>query len=799
MSKLSQTAVANGKTYVLGGFLGGAQSFISWTGSVTDTVTGYSGDYTAYYGSIDEEAGLFPGVVWANAMLTALGAPSHAYGLANWTGKSSLAATDVISYQFSSPVPAGQSFLLWDVGAYYQGVGGPYAFQVSAKVDGAAVSTAGWSFQVLSPNNTIPGSRLSINAASGAITVNSYPAQTSVYPDTVIVITPNAPIDSLSVSGQTIAYDLWGLALPNLPGQILFEALGPGAAGSVSTWQMNDTAVVGGGAIGYPGVAWTWEGDGGFYAAGENDILWRNQNGDLWLWRVLGTTITASAPIGNPGGSWNVVGLGDVNGDGTADIVFRNATGMLAVWEMNGASVVGGGTIGDPGPSWTLKGIGDFNGDGQADLLFENTSGVFATWLLNGSYVIGGATLGAVPGQWAFQRLADFNGDGVADLLFENVVTGQYAGWEIADDKISGLPAFGAPGAAFSVKATGSYTTAGTSGVLFENSLTGDYWTWDISDKSITGGGDIGNPGLAYAVSTVPPAARPELAPAVYFTDASGNVQSWNVARSVATPGASFAAPAAGLRFAAAGDFDGNGYADFLFQADGGALTMELTDGTNVTSTAVIGSPGSGWFEYGVGDFNGDGRSDIVFTDDGGNIEIWNMDGTTVLNQVYIARPAGWGLAGIGDFNGDGTSDLLFRQSDNYTPTFALWDMSLNQYVNGGAIGSLPNYYWYLEGVGDFNGDGKSDLLFLDPSSGNYYTWDLNGSAIVGGGLIGNPGSNWLFKGVADVAGNHLSAILFQNTSTGQLATWQMNDTRIVAGGGVLGTPTTGWTFQAFV
>ncbi len=422
MSQLTQVKKNNNQTFQTSGVLGGAYSYITWVGAVTDNIgQSYSGQYTAYYGSIADEADLFAGTVWTNAALLALGAPYLTRSLANWTGSYPYSAVDTISYTFSSPVPAGMSFLLWDPGANYQGNNGPYTFQITASNQGTPVSTAGWSFQIETPNNEAPGSNLTVNAAAGAIIVNSY-AQTA-YPDTVVVITPNTPITSISITAHTLAYDLWGFALPNLPSQIVFEQLGPGQAdGTLVAWNVNDTKILGGGAIGDPGPAWTYEGRADFFGTGESDVLWLNQNGDLWIWRVSGTSATASVRIGKPGGTWKVIGTGDAYGAGTSDIFFLDANGDIAVWEMSGASIVAGGTIGKLGPGWTFKGVGDFNGDGKSDLLFENSSGVYATWLLNGATISGGATLGALGLNWAFKGIGDFDGSGVSDVLFENTV-----------------------------------------------------------------------------------------------------------------------------------------------------------------------------------------------------------------------------------------------------------------------------------------------------------------------------------------------------------------------------------------
>ena len=42
----------------------------------------------------------------------------------------------------------------------------------------------------------------------------------------------------------------------------------------------------------------------------------------------------------------------------------------------------------------------------------------------------------------------------------------------------------------------------------------------------------------------------------------------------------------------------------------------------------------------------------------------------------------------------------------------------------------------------DFNGDGKSDLLWQN-DSGQVAIWEMNGTTVIGAAAIGNPGPSW--------------------------------------------------------
>jgi hypothetical protein len=49
---------------------------------------------------------------------------------------------------------------------------------------------------------------------------------------------------------------------------------------------------------------------------------------------------------------------------------------------------------------------------------------------------------------------------------------------------------------------------------------------------------------------------------------------------------------------------------------------------------------------------------------------------------------------------------------------------------------------WGIVQIGDYNGDGKSDILWKD-GSGNLSIWFLNGSSISSTAGLGNIGTSW--------------------------------------------------------
>ena len=65
--------------------------------------------------------------------------------------------------------------------------------------------------------------------------------------------------------------------------------------------------------------------------------------------------------------------------------------------------------------------------------------------------------------------------------------------------------------------------------------------------------------------------------------------------------------------------------------------------------------------------------------------------------------------------------------------------------ASSAGLGNVPTN-WTIVGTGDFNGDGKSDLLWQD-NLGNTAIWLMNGTAVTSTGGLGNVPTNWSIQG----------------------------------------------------
>jgi hypothetical protein len=64
---------------------------------------------------------------------------------------------------------------------------------------------------------------------------------------------------------------------------------------------------------------------------------------------------------------------------------------------------------------------------------------------------------------------------------------------------------------------------------------------------------------------------------------------------------------------------------------------------------------------------------------------------------------------------------------------------------NSSGVGSLSTV-WSAAVTGDFNGDGKSDILWTD-TSGDLAIWFMNGTTIGSGTGLGTMPTTWIIQG----------------------------------------------------
>ncbi|QGM98016.1 virginiamycin B lyase family protein [Methylocystis parvus] len=217
---------------------------------------------------------------------------------------------------------------------------------------------------------------------------------------------------------------------------------------------------------------------------------------------------------------------------------------------------------------------------------------------------------------------------------------------------------------------------------------------------------------------------------------------------------------------AATGDVDGAGKADILWRDSAGNFSASLMNGAAIASSALLANLPIDWKVAGSGDFNGDGpghKTDILWRNGAtGDVVVSLMNGASITSSTFVANlPRSWDVAGVGDFDADGKADILWR---NLNGDAVVSKMNGASIVSSTFVASLPGN-WGVAGVADFSGDGAADILWRNATTGDYVVSFMNGPAITSSAFLARTPSSWVVAGVADFNNDHKADILWRNVN----------------------------------
>ena len=181
-----------------------------------------------------------------------------------------------------------------------------------------------------------------------------------------------------------------------------------------------------------------------------------------------------------------------------------------------------------------------------------------------------------------------------------------------------------------------------------------------------------------------------------------------------------------------AGDWNGDGYADVVARNSRGRLLLYrgTTYGSFDTGTD-LGVASSHVSLTGVGDVNGDRFPDLMGLDSKGKATLIHGNGKTGVKSTSAVAGSWAGrdsLRGAGDFNGDGRMDVISRRGG---------ELSVHLGTKSGGfaapkvIGAGFDAVSSITAVGDVNGDKHSDLV-VRLSNGKLRLYRSNGTKLVG-------------------------------------------------------------------
>ncbi|MGI0486044.1 DUF4347 domain-containing protein [Pantanalinema rosaneae CENA516] len=232
-------------------------------------------------------------------------------------------------------------------------------------------------------------------------------------------------------------------------------------------------------------------------------------------------------------------------------------------------------------------------------------------------------------------------------------------------------------------------------------------------------------------------------------------------------------------------DFNQDGFSDLLWRNSvTGRNMMWLMQGDRLLAARPLQDVTDvNWQVGGTGDFNGDGKVDMLWRHyQTGATGVWLMNGLSLVQAVGIDGVAPvtdvrWQIVGTGDFNGDGKVDMLWRH--NQTGATGVWLMNGTKFVQAvGFTGVAPitDVNWRIAGVKDFNADGKVDLLWRHQRSGVNGIWLMDGTNfLTAQGILSVADLSWKIGGVGDVNGDGRPDIVWRNDRTGTVGLWHMN------------------------
>src|SRR6202167_3130500 len=220
----------------------------------------------------------------------------------------------------------------------------------------------------------------------------------------------------------------------------------------------------------------------------------------------------------------------------------------------------------------------------------------------------------------------------------------------------------------------------------------------------------------------------------------------------------------------AAGDFNADGHLDLaVTNANGASVSILLGNGDGTFTPGTTQVVGSTPEMLVVGDFNEDGFLDIAVANEGSSsvsMMLGNGDGTFLPQVTTLVGGSGSPIGLIaGDFNKDAHLDVAAVNLSDVSILLGNGTGVLTRNSNPSAGSNL------VSGVtGDFNGDGKLDIVVADKTSGEAFLLPGNGDGTFGASVSFTTVTGTYGAATADFNGDGALDLAFTNNGAGNVS-----------------------------
>ena len=148
-----------------------------------------------------------------------------------------------------------------------------------------------------------------------------------------------------------------------------------------------------------------------------------------------------------------------------------------------------------------------------------------------------------------------------------------------------------------------------------------------------------------------------------------------------------------------------------------------------------------------------------------------SLNQTIPVVAAFRANVVPIGGANRGDFNGDGKSDILWRNQSQ--ALVSAWFMNGQTRTGSNVTGVVATSR--VVGMGDFDGDGTSDVLWQSDSNNFVWLWRNKGNGTFDYLPVDFYPAGWTVAGVTDINGDGKTDIVFRNEAQSLVSYWLMN------------------------